>query len=103
MANYPFIPRFILVFRWFIWLVWPLFELSQIKKKKKKKILRCTACGHRMAHRKWKETKLQPGTAGPRNLLGCCLVSFHILWSILCPQAVDLPQVKTQRIRIVIL
>ena len=28
-----------------------------------------TACGHRMAHRKWKETKQQPGTAGPSNML----------------------------------
>ena len=41
-----------------------------------------------MAHRKWKETKLQPDTDGPGNLLGCCLLSFHILWAILCPQAV---------------
>ena len=47
-----------------------------------------TACGHRMAHRKWKETKHQPGTAGPDNKLGCCLVSFHFLWAILYPQAV---------------
>ena len=47
-----------------------------------------TACGHRMAHRKWKETKQQPGTAGPDNMLGCCLVSFHFLWAILCWQAV---------------
>ena len=47
-----------------------------------------TACGHRMAHRKWKETKLQPGTAVPGNMLGCSLVSFHFLWAILCPQGV---------------
>ena len=40
-------------------------------------------CGHRMAHRKWRETKLQPGTAGPGSMLGCCLVSFHFLWAIL--------------------
>ena len=26
-----------------------------------------------------------PGPAVP----GCCLVSFHFLWAILCPQAVD--------------
>ena len=39
----------------------------------------CTACGHRMAYRKWKETKVQPGTAGPGNMLGCCLISFHFL------------------------
>ena len=48
-----------------------------------------TACGHRIVHRKWKETKLQPGTAGPGNRLGCSLVSFHFLWAILCPQAVQ--------------
>ena len=47
-----------------------------------------TACGHRIAHRKWKEIKLQPGTAGPGNMLGCCFFSFHFLWAILCPQAV---------------
>ena len=33
-----------------------------------------TACGHGIAHRKWKETKPQPGTTGPGNMLGCCLV-----------------------------
>ena len=49
-----------------------------------------TACGHRIAHRKWEETKLQRGTAGPGNRLGCCLVFFHFLWAILCPQAVDI-------------
>ena len=48
-----------------------------------------TVCGHRFAHRKWKETKLQPGTGGPRNRLGCCFVSFHFLWAILCLQAVQ--------------
>ena len=30
-----------------------------------------------MAHRKWKEARQLPGTAGPGNMLGCCLVSFH--------------------------
>ena len=35
-----------------------------------------------MAHRKWKETKQQPGTAGPGNILGCCLISFHFMWAI---------------------
>ena len=37
----------------------------------------------RMAYRKWKETKLQPGTAGPGNMLDCCFISFHFLWAIL--------------------
>ena len=31
--------------------------------------LGCTASGHRIAHRKWKESKLQPSTAGPGNML----------------------------------
>ena len=35
-----------------------------------------------MAHRKWKETKQQSGTAGPGNMLGCCLINFHFLWAI---------------------
>ena len=35
-----------------------------------------------MAHRKWKEMKQQPGTAGPGNMIGCCLLSFHFLWAI---------------------
>ena len=33
-----------------------------------------------LPHRKWKEIKQQPGTAGPGNMLGCCLISFHFLW-----------------------
>ena len=32
-----------------------------------------------MSHRKRKETKQQPGTAGPGNILGCCLVNLHVL------------------------
>ena len=40
----------------------------------------CTLCGHRIAHRKLKETKQEPGTAGPGNMLGCCLVSFYFLF-----------------------
>ena len=43
-----------------------------------------------MANRKWKDTKQEPGTAGPGNMLGCCLLYFHFLWAILCPQAVQL-------------
>ena len=35
-----------------------------------------------MLHRKRKETKQQPGTAGQGNILGFCLVSFHFLWAI---------------------
>ena len=36
----------------------------------------------RKAQRKWKDTKQHPGTAGPGNMLGCCLISFHFLWVI---------------------
>ena len=43
---------------------------------------------HRMKHRKWRETKQQPSTAGPGNMLGCCLVPFHFLWAILWPHTV---------------
>ena len=35
-----------------------------------------------MPYRKWKECKQQPGTAGPGNMLGCCLIYFHFLWAI---------------------
>ena len=44
-----------------------------------------TACGHRMAHRKWKETKQQPSLLPRPAVPGCSLVSFHFLWAILCP------------------
>ena len=43
----------------------------------------CTELVLKMVHRIWKETKLQPGTAGTDNMLGCCLNSFHFLWAIL--------------------
>ena len=36
-----------------------------------------------MTHRKWKEAKQLPGTAGPGNMHGCCLIYFHFLWAIL--------------------
>ena len=50
--------------------------------------LKCTACGHRMAHRKWKETKQEPSMLPGPAVPGCSFVSFHFLWAILCPQAV---------------
>ena len=50
--------------------------------------LRITVCGHRMAQRKWKETKHQTGTAGPGTIFGCYLVSIHFLWAILWPHPV---------------
>ena len=49
-----------------------------------------------MADRKWKEINLQPGTAGPGNMLGCCLIYFHFMWAILCPQAVDQHRIRYQ-------
>ena len=48
----------------------------------------CTVLVLRMAHRKWKEAKQQPGTAEPGNMLGCCLNSFHFLWAILSTSTV---------------
>ena len=36
----------------------------------------------------WKETKQESGTAGPSNMLGSCLVSFHFLWVILSTSTV---------------
>ena len=50
-----------------------------------------------MSHRKWKDIKQQPGTAGPGNMLGSCLVSFHFLWAILCPQAVHFKVIREWR------
>ena len=47
-----------------------------------------------MAHRKWKEAKQLTGTAGPGNMLGCSLISFHFLWAIhpICPVHLNLVQ-----------
>ena len=42
-----------------------------------------------MAHRKRKETKQEPGTAGPGNMFGCCLISFHFMWTILRTSTVE--------------
>ena len=51
----------------------------------------CTVLVLRIAHRIWKETKQRPGTAGPDNMIGCCLVSFHFLWAILSTSTVMHP------------
>ena len=53
-----------------------------------------------MAHRKWKETKLQPSMLPGPAVPGCSIVSLHFLWAILFPQAVHcIPKKsgKTQR------
>ena len=47
-----------------------------------------------MAHRKWKETKQQPSLSPGLAVHVCSLDSFHFLWAILCPQAVELDYVK---------
>ena len=53
-----------------------------------------TACGHRIANRKLKETKqlpiMLPGPAVP----GCILVSLHFLWAYPCPQPVQVRQLS---------
>ena len=53
-----------------------------------------------MAHRKWRETKQEQGTAGPGNMLGSCLISFHFLWAILCPQSVHLLRQRRWKINL---
>ena len=42
----------------------------------------CTGWTEWMSHRKLKETKQQPGTARPANILGCCLVYLCFLCDI---------------------
>ena len=42
-----------------------------------------------MAHRKWEENKLQPSLLPGPAVPGCSLLSFHVLWAILCPQALS--------------
>ena len=41
-----------------------------------------------LPHRKWREIQQQPGTAGPGNMLGCCLIYFHFLWGKLSTRTV---------------
>ena len=53
------------------------------------KVQHCTVLVLRMAHRIWKETKQHPCTAGPDNMLGCCLFSFHFLLAILSMSTVQ--------------
>ena len=43
-----------------------------------------------MSHRKLRETKHKPGTAGPGNILGCCLVSLPFLCDINSIHPVDI-------------
>ena len=52
-----------------------------------------TACGPRITHGKWKETKQQPSLLPGPAVPGCSLVSFPFLWAILCPQAVVLRKI----------
>ena len=49
-----------------------------------------TLCVDGLPHMKWKETKQQPCTDEPGNMLGCCLVSFHFLWGKLSTRTVDI-------------
>ena len=59
-------------------------EMPQVMKQKVTLFLFTGRMGW-MAHRRWKETKQQPGTAGPGNMLGYCLVSLHFRCDILAP------------------
>ena len=50
-----------------------------------------------MSHWKRKETRKHPGTVGPGNILGCCLVSLRFLCdihSIHCVQGRPRPQAR---------
>ena len=51
-----------------------------------------------MANRKWRETKQQPSMLPGPAVPGCCLVSFHFLWAILCPQAVSEKSIKAKNL-----
>ena len=71
------------------WQNWPVSEKSLVAFFFKNCLWsECTVLVLMMAHRIWKETKLQPGTAGPGNMLGSCLFSFHFLWTILSTSTV---------------
>ena len=48
----------------------------------------CTVLVLRMVHRKWKETKQQPGMLPGPALPDCSLVSFHILWAMMSTSTV---------------
>ena len=63
-------------------------------------LLECTVLVLRMAHRIWKETKQEQGSARPGNMLGCCLVAFHFLWAILSTSTVQRTSVKVTLMRI---
>ena len=47
-----------------------------------------TVCGHRMVHKKWKETKQLPSILPGPAVPGCYLVSFHILWAMMSTSTV---------------
>ena len=52
----------------------------------------------RMSNRiSWKETKQEPGTAEPDNMLGCCLVSLRFLWAILSTSTVQVGTISKFR------
>ena len=51
-------------------------------------VLHCTVRVDSLPHRKWKEIQQQPGTGGPGNMLGCCLISFHFRWGKLSTRTV---------------
>ena len=57
-------------------------KLHSIRNMFGKSRFNCTECMEWMSHRKWKETKQQPGTAGPGDILLCCLVSLFFLCDI---------------------
>ena len=75
--NNPFVLLFVGSGHAFIYLAY--FPLKQLP---------CAATEWPKGNGKKLSNKQQLGTAGAGNMLGCCLVSFHFLWAILCPQTV---------------
>ena len=63
--------------------------LLHVRPEKPPDSVSCTACGHRMVQRKWKETKQQPSMLSGAAVPGSCLVSFHILLAILSTSTVQ--------------
>ena len=63
------------------------------------RIDQCTVRVDSLPHRKWREIQQQPGTGGPGNMLGCCLIFFHFRWGKLSTRTVHARAPRFQKIR----
>ena len=90
-SSYSAIPSFcnFCLYMYFLLFLFSFPQSTTFKREEEKRSAKkttesgCTVRVDSLPHRKWKEIKQQPGTAGPGNMLGSCLVSFHFLWAIL--------------------